>query len=236
MIRADDDRLREMLLGQEQALHEVFSILREEDSKDDVLRAIIRSSKGERTNRIMHPDPDRIFSRAAIHRMCIVHRSRFLDAGRYRGSIPAQALYEVRQLELRSPVPLMGFKILAPDSCFHARTKRSDPMLFVPLGEGHYYLVHRSGNLFHPMRTVLMWPLRGPFQLITALALLASLLSVCVPNPLLGVGPETPWWGTHRLLGGFWITLVIAAFSSFAWFTFFGRFSRDAWNILGAGD
>ena len=42
--------------------------------------------------------------------------------------------------------------------------------------------------------------------------------------------PDAGWMGGPRLLMFFWTAMVCASFSAFGWFTFFGRFSAEAWN------
>lgn len=230
MIRADDERLRKLLMGQERVLQEVHGILEEENKKDDVLRAVVLSSRGERVNRIARMDPERVFSRKAIRRICITYGLRFLDAGHFKGKLPSRAMYELRQLEGRSRAPLAGFKILAPASRFKLCDGESDPVLFVPVGPEHFYLIHRWGRDMSAWRAVRMWSFRGPANLAAACFVLAMIIAACVPNTVFGAAQDAPWWGVHRFLGAIWTLMTVAAVVSFAWFTFFGQFSREAWN------
>ena len=166
MIRANDERLQRILLGQLQVVEEVHGILEEEEKKDDVLRAVVLSSRGHHINHIARLDPERVFREDAIRRMCIKHRLRFLDAGLFKGSLPPRALFELRRLEARSDGPLGGFKVMAPAARFRLCDSDADPLLFVPVGTDHFYLVHKWGNDLSPMRTLRAWPLRGPLQLV----------------------------------------------------------------------
>lgn len=230
MIRADDERLRKLLMGQERVLQEVFGILEEENKKDDLLRAVVLCSRGERVNHIARMDPERVFSRTAIKRICVTYGLRFLDAGCFKGTLPPRALYELRQLESRARAPLNGFKILAPASRFKLCDGESDPVLFVPVGPEHFYLVHKWGRDMSAWRAIRTWPFRAPVHLALSSLVLAVLVACVVPNPAFGAAMDAPWWGIHRFLGGIWTTMTVAAVVSFAWFTFFGQFSREAWN------
>lgn len=230
MIRANDERLRQLLLGQQQVLQEVQEILDAEQKKDDVLSAVVLSSKGHHINRIVRPDPDRIFSSEAIRRMCIIYKLRFLDAGHFKGSLPPRALYELRRLELRSALPLKGFKVMAPASRFKLCDSEADPFLFVPVGPEHYYLVHRWGGPVSPWRALMAWPWRGPVELGLSVLLLAMLFAAVLPNRFIGASPDVSWWGAHRILALLWTSMVCASFTVFGWFAFFGKFSRQAWR------
>ena len=146
MPHGEDNELVSLLKGQGAIMQEVFSILEAEEKKDDLIRAAIGSSLKRAENRVDGLDPSRIFNEAEIRNACVKYRLRFLPAGHYKGVLPLEAVYQVRQLEARSSAPLKGFMILAPVSRFKLCDGNADPMLFIPVGGGSHYLVHRWGN------------------------------------------------------------------------------------------
>jgi hypothetical protein len=229
MIRANDDQLRKLLLGQQQLVQEVADILGDEQKKDDVLSAVVLSSHGEHVNRIARLDPDRVFSEKDLRRICVIYRLRFLDAGCFKGKLPPKALYELRRLDARSKDPLKGFKILAPAVRFRRSGSAADPMLFVSVGPSLYYLVYKWGKNLSPWRALSVWPLRSAWNLGATVLLLAVLISLFLPNQLVGY-TGTAWWGGHRLLALLWSSMVLASVVAFTWFTFFGRFSPEVWK------
>ncbi len=230
MIRANDERMRQLLLGQQQVLREVQEVLDLEQKKDDILSAVVLSSKGHHINHIQRLDPDRVFDEASLRQLCITYRLRFLDAGRFKGPLPPRALYELRRLESRSAAPLKGFQILAPASRFNVCADDTDPFLFVPVGPKHHYLVYRSGRSLSPLRAAWAWSLRGPVELAISVLALAILAACLLPNRIIGADPAQTWWGAHRVLAVLWTTMVFASFTVFAWFAFFCKFSRQAWR------
>ena len=230
MIRANDERLQRILLGQTQVMEEVHGILEEEEKKDDLLRAVVLGSCGSCTNHIARLDPERVFREDAIRRMCIKHRLRFLDAGVYKGSLPPRALFELRRLEARSEDPLGGFKLMAPAARFQLCDSDADPLLFVPVGTDHYYLVHKWGRDLSWFRALRSWPLRGPVQLAVCVLILAIIGAALLPTRIITSDPQAAWWGAHRLIALWWTSMVCASFTVFGWFAFFGQFSTHAWN------
>ena len=229
MIRANDDQLRELLLGQQQLMQEAFSILETEEKKDDVLSAVVLSSRGEQINRIARLDPERVFSESALQKICVAYRLRFLDAGYFKGSLPPRALYELRRLEARAQVPLKGFKILAPAVRFRSSRASVDPLLFVVVGPQHYYLVHKWGPGLTLLRAMLAWPLRSAGHLAISVAIVAIGVSAVLPNQAVG-SLATDWWGSQRFLALLWSTMVLASLTAFSWLTFRGQFSKDVWK------
>ena len=110
-----------------------------------------------------------------IKEICIDYRLRFLDSNYFKGDIPQQAISKIKQLEKEHGTTLNGFKIVAPSKLFKLKDK-DDPLLFVPLGNDYFYLIHKWGNDLHPMRKVLMWP----FKSIVNLTLLVFITSYFV--------------------------------------------------------
>jgi hypothetical protein len=229
MIRANDEQLRQLLLGQQQVLQETYEILGTEQRKDDVLAAVVLSSRGHHPNRIARLDPTRVYSLEALEAMCVQYRLRFLDAGRFKGNLSPRAIYELRHLEYRSEAPLKGFKIMAPAVGFKRPKTDLDPLLFVGVGAEHYYLVHKGKLDITPWRAVMAWPFRSPWQLAAVVLVLAGALSLLVPNAWMGsLSPEH--WGGYRLTALLFSSMVLASITSFCWFTFGGKFSREVWN------
>ena len=54
---------------------------------------------------------------------------------------------------------------MAPSVLFRLE-KKDDPLLFVPLGNEYYYLIHKWGNDLHPFRKALMWPFKNIWNLL----------------------------------------------------------------------
>jgi hypothetical protein len=229
-IKANEERLERILLGHERVLDEVRDILEQEQKRDDILRAVILSSKGVRENRIARLDPDRVFHVGAIRDLCIRYRLRFLEGRRFKGEIPAQAIYELRGLESRSEEPLRGFMVLAPAERFLLCDSNADPLLFVNVGPEHYYLVHKWGADTTRFRQVLHWPFRSLRTLLATVFALAVLAASLAPNIIITTDPDAGWWGAHRVLFLFWSSMVLTSFTVFGWFAFHGRFSQECWN------
>ncbi|MEO8590508.1 MAG: hypothetical protein ABI432_14120 [Flavobacteriales bacterium] len=223
------DRLERMLRGQLQLVEQVHQWLREEQKHDDILRAVVLSSRKERAAVIHGIDPDRVFSATTIRKLCVKYRLRFLDGALYKGQLPNQAVQAVRVLERKADAPLTSFKIMAPAERFRLCDSEVDPLLFVPLGKDTYYLVHKWGNDLAWHRVLLNWPFRSPVQLMLSVLLAAMVLASLVPSQWLS--PDAPvFFNGQRLMLLFWSTMVCAGFTAFGWFAFFGQFSAQAWN------
>jgi len=226
----DQNRLEGILLGQQVLVDEVHLWLAEEQKRDDIVRAVVRGSRGERIAPLRDIDPKRVFGLSDIKSICVRYRLRFLDAGLFKGELPPQAVLAVRTLERECGEPLRGFKVMAPAARFRLCDCEADPLLFVPLGGDRYYLLHKWGRDIKWHRALAGWPFRSPVHLGAAVLLLAVLLTALVPTALVTTDPQAGFWGAHRLLLFFWSASVLASFTVFAWFAFFGQFSDRAWD------
>lgn len=220
----EHERLTRILRGQHALMAEVHQLLAEEQKHDDVLRAVVLSSRKERPACIPGLDPTRVFGRGTIRDLCVRYRLRFLDAGSFKGQLPPQAIHAVRQLERKAAAPLTSFMIMAPAERFRLCDSEVDPLLFIPVGEGRYYLVHKWGKDLSRARALRGWPVRSLLHLAVTVVALACVMSMVVPSGLLDQ------WGVHRAGLALWSTMVFGSFTAFGWMAFFGQFSTDAWN------
>lgn len=222
-------RLEQVLLGQSRLVEQVHGWLEEEQKRDDILRAVVRSSRKQVPVEMRVTDPDRVFSEASIKALCVKHRLRFLAAGLYKGELPGHAIMAIRELERRAEGPVTSYMIMAPSASFRLCDSEVDPLLFVPLGNGRYYLVDRWGNDLSRVRAWLYWPVRAPQTLAITVFAVALALTFLTPGSwLAGPGGEVALLQRGLLL--FWMTMVLSGFTLFGWFAFFGQFSKEAWN------
>ncbi|MGV3638006.1 MAG: hypothetical protein ACO1NQ_10245, partial [Flavobacteriales bacterium] len=183
------ERLEHLLRGQADLLQEVHLLLGEEQKHDDILRASVLSSMDPRPVSIVGADPDRIFHIDSIRALCVRYRLRFLPGGLFKGGLPNTALHALRALERKSNGPLTGFMIMAPGERFRLCDSEVDPLLFVPLGEGRFYLVHKWGNELSAARAVLNWPFRNVATLSATVFVLALVFALAIPTAYLPADP-----------------------------------------------
>lgn len=125
-------------------------------------------------------DPTRIFHISHIRALCIAYRLRLLDASLYSSGIPEEAISAVHQLNRIHQTALKGFKIAAPSKLFRL-ARYDDPMLFAPIGNQYYYLVHKWGSDMNRMRKWLVYPFRNLLTFTALCLLISALLTWMMP-------------------------------------------------------
>ena len=182
-----EEKLSEMVREKDQTmfLNELYQIL-EQDAKSreeigDHLKKKDTSLTNSfnldllQTNRIYHVDQ--------IKKTCVDYRLRFLPSNYFKGEIPAEAIAEIKRIETTHSTDLKGFRILAPSKLFKLEDK-DDPILFAPIGNDYFYLIHKWGNDLHPLRKYLMWPFKNIVNLTCLVVLLSYLIALSVPEGL----------------------------------------------------
>ena len=141
-------------------LIKVNPVITEETNFQAILEII--SSKSDSNNKFNFDklDKNKIFDLASIKKICIDYRLRFLDHKYFKNSLPKEAFLEISKLESDHKTILSDFKIMAPSKLFRLKNT-DDPLLFVPLGNNYFYLVHKWGDDLHPVRKLLMWPFKN---------------------------------------------------------------------------
>ena len=128
-------------------------------------------------------------------------------------------------MEKDHQIELRGFKIIAPSKLFKLEDK-DDPLLFAPIGNQYYYLIHQWGNDLHPLRKLFAWPFKNIVNLTMLVVLLSYLVTLMVPQGLFSKSGST---------AEFWIIFFfmfksIASVVIFYGFALGKNFNPAIWN------
>ncbi|MFM1877288.1 MAG: hypothetical protein RLZZ241_154 [Bacteroidota bacterium] len=168
---------------------------------------------------------DKIFHLNHIRTLCIDYRLRFLDLRFFKPELPKEALQAIQNLENEHNTRLDALKIVAPSRLFKLKD-RDDPLLFVPLGNDYYYLVHKWGNDLHPLRKVLVWPFKSLPNLIGVLLIVSYFLTAIIPSGLFSKQDQTAeFWILY-----FFVFKMIAAVALFYGFALGKNFNPAIWD------
>ena len=170
-------------------------------------------------------DANKIYSINTIKRVCIDYRLRFLDIKYFKNKVPNEVYQKINSLEKVHNTKVGEFKIMAPSALFRLE-KTDDPLLFVPLGNNYYYLVHKWGNDLHPFRKLSMWPFKNIWNLLFAILLFSFLVTEITPLTLFTKTPNTSsYW---MLL--FFMFKAIASVVLYFGFALGKNFNPAIWN------
>ncbi len=123
----------------------------------------------------------RIYHISQIQKICVNYRLRFLDAHLFKGDLPHEAISEIKRLNTEHQTELKGFKVMAPSKLFKLKNA-DDPILMAPIGNGYYYFIHKWGNDLHPLRRLMVWPVKTLENFIFTMFLISLLATAIVPK------------------------------------------------------
>ena len=160
-----------------------------------------------------------------IKKVAIDYRLLFLDLKYFKNKLPKEAAAAIQKLEKTHGTKLGSFKIMAPSILFRLE-KTDDPLLFVPLGNDYYYLVHKWGNDLHPFRKLLMWPFKNIWNLLFAVLGISWVFTEITPMGLFTKSPDaSEYW---MLL--FFMFKAIASVVLYFGFALGKNFNPAIWN------
>ena len=167
----------------------------------------------------------RVYHIIQIKKLCIDFRLRFLDASLYKGTFPIEAVTAIKELETTHKTELNHLKMVAPAKLFKLENA-DDPLLFAPMGNGYYYMIHQWGNDLHPFRKWLMWPLKNVINMSLTTLVVSFLLTFFVPINLFTPNPTN----ADFFLIFFFIFKSIAAIVIYYTFARGKNVSKAIWN------
>ena len=177
-------------------LNEVYSILHQDQLREQEIVDRLGKKSCSVVNLFNFDllETERIYHLDQIKKICVDYRLRFLDSSYFKGEIPETAVEEIKTLEEAHQIELRGFKILAPSKLFRLEDK-DDPLLFAPIGNGYFYLIHKWGNDLHPLRRIFAWPFKNVMNLGLMVVLMSYLVTLLIPEGLFSKSSSsTEFW------------------------------------------
>lgn len=185
-------QFRSKRVSSEDILNEIQTVLAENDrERAKIYKRLTTEIAGNEINNLIINTlkGEQIYHISDIKKLCVEYRLRFLDSHFFKKQIPAEAISKIRQLEREQNTSFQQFKIVAPAKLLKLENA-DDPLLFVPLENDYYYLVHKWGNDLHPLRKWLMWPYKSFENLVFAIFLISIVMTALVPLHIFNGGHE----------------------------------------------
>ena len=154
---------------------ELKTLLKNIWSKDDQIKKSLNEKNDEKFNvlKLNKMKTKNIFHQETIKKICVRYRLRFLDSNLFKGEYPKNITKIIGKIERNHDTTLSNFMIMAPSKLFKIKSP-DDPILFVPIGNNYYYLIHKWGEEFNNIRKLMVLP----FKNIDNLTIFSVLVSV----------------------------------------------------------
>jgi hypothetical protein len=173
----DKEKNSDLLLQVEKIL------IDDEISRNEILNKLLFKNEDSNKNALVFDllKTENIFHINHIENICVNYRLRFLDSSLFKNDIPEEAISKIKNIEKEHHTKLNGFKIVAPSKAFHL-LNYDDPLLFIPIGNNYYYLVHKWGDEFKWYRKLLVWPIKNLSNFVLTSILISLIVALIVPE------------------------------------------------------
>ena len=164
-------------------LAEVQTIFAENELARKKITQKISDKDSAKSNQLQFDllETDKIFHLEQIRTICIDYRLRFLDGNLFKNTIPEEAISKIRMIEKEHKTSLKGFKIVAPSKAFHL-LNYDDPLLFVPIGNDYYYLIHQWGKEINPWRKLVVLPVKNLWNFTITNIIISLIITLLIPT------------------------------------------------------
>lgn len=175
-------KLRKHRISPDFILKEVECIFAKNESHRNQIYTNLWEKGSETSNNFQFDklNPQKIFHVNDLKKLCVDYRLRFVDAHYFKKEFPEEAITKIRRLEVAHGIELKNFKLIAPAKLLKLENA-DDPLLFAPMGNNYFYLIHKWGNDLQPFRKLLMWPFRDLDNLIFAVFIFSIMLTFLTP-------------------------------------------------------
>lgn len=174
---------RRKFKSETQILEEINQLLQENEEARIAIQNKITNESSTKTNALVFDllATDKIFHIQQIRTVCVDYRLRFLESHFFSTGLPEEAISKIHALEKEHQTQLEGFMIMAPTKAFQLLSY-DDPLLFAPMGNDYYYLIHQWGNDINPTRKWLMKPFKNLMNFVCLCLVVSMLLTFLTPE------------------------------------------------------
>ena len=173
-----------------------------------------------------------IFNIESIKKIAIQHRLRFLPTKYFKNEIPKEAIFKIKEIEKANNLSVEHYFILAPSQAFDLEDCNKDPLLFIPLKNKNYLLVHQWGDDLGWIKKALALPLKTIESMFITVGIAAFLIAAFTPTWLILNGAEVDmgYFGYHRIAWFLYAFIMLCSLSTFICFSQNVYPSEYQWN------
>ena len=189
------------------------------------------STTNENIDLITYNEND-VYDLKSIKSIAVKYRLRFLPTKYFKNEIPQEAIFKTKSLEKKNNTSIKNFHILAPATSFDLEDVNKDPLLFAPLKNGKYLLIHQWGTDLAWYKKLSALALRSLESILISIGFVALLLSIITPTWLILNSAEIDmgYFGYHRIAWFLYAYILISSITTFICFSQNIYPSEYQWN------
>ena len=196
-------------------------ILLDDYNQEKKIKLNLSNSVGRGSVKIKSIDLNKVFSIHEIKKIAINYRLRFLPSKYAKKIIPEEAIFKIKKIEKENHIEIKEFYILAPSEAFDLEDVNKDPLLFIPLENNRYLLIHKWGNDLSWLKKIFAFPLRNIETILLSIGIFSLLITLITPTWLILNSAEIDmgYFGYHRAAWLIYSYILILSITTFICFS-----------------
>ena len=166
-------------------------------------------------------NPEDLYELENIKQIAIKYRLRFLPTKYFKNEIPQEAIFKIKSLEKLNNTTIKQYYILSPSENFDLEDVNKDPLLFVPLTNGKFLLIHKWGTDLKWYKKITALPLRSIESILIFIGIIALAIATITPTWLILNGAEVDmgYFGYHRIAWFIYAFILLCSLTTFICFS-----------------
>ncbi len=228
------EELQELQKPHENTILELFNqhIENDKDQENKIAKNLIHCNPKSFVADLKTYNSDDVYDLDNIKSIAVKFRLRFLPTKYFKNEIPNDAIFKIKSLEKLNNTTIKQFYILAPSQNFDLEDVNKDPLLFAPLKNGKFLLIHQWGTDLKWYKKITSLPLKSIESILVTIGLVAFLIASLTPTWLILNGAEVDmgYFGYHRIAWFIYTFILICSLTTFMCFSQGVYPSEYQWN------
>lgn len=228
------EELQELQKPNENTILELFNqhIENDKDQENKIAKNLIHCNPKSFVADLKTYNSDDVYDLDNIKSIAVKFRLRFLPTKYFKNEIPNDAIFKIKSLEKLNNTTIKQFYILAPSQNFDLEDVNKDPLLFAPLKNGKFLLIHQWGTDLKWYKKITSLPLKSIESILVTIGLVAFLIASLTPTWLILNGAEVDmgYFGYHRIAWFIYTFILICSLTTFMCFSQGVYPSEYQWN------
>ncbi|MEC8407382.1 MAG: hypothetical protein VXZ14_02350 [Bacteroidota bacterium] len=228
---------KELELVQSKQENQVLELVNDQLLNDQKIENSIKKNLNQCAPTNYNPDLvdyniNDVYDIDAIKSIAVKYRLRFLPTKYFKNEIPQEAIFKTKNLEKKNNTSIKNFHILAPATSFDLEDVNKDPLLFAPLSNGKYLLIHQWGTDLSWFKRFTAIPLKSLESMLISVGVMAFLIAMITPTWLILNSAEIDmgYFGYHRMAWFMYAYILICSITTFICFSQNIYPSEYQWN------
>ena len=203
-----------------------------DQQQEEIIKQNLNNCNSTKFAKLSNFDKKNVYDINSIESIAVKYRLRFLPTKYFKNEIPDEAIFKIKAIEKVNNTTIEQFYIMSPSENFDLEDVNKDPLLFAPLSNGKYLLIHKWGTDLKWYKKVLASPLRSVESILITIGVVALIIAGLTPTWLILNSAEVDmgYFGYHRMAWFIYSFILMCSLTTFICFSQNIYPSEYQWN------